>query len=102
MLVLNTTYHTDAGEEQLFLTWLTQYVLPEEEKLALLKRPRICRVLSQADGDEGATLCLQFEAADSAVLHRWWQVQARKRDEEMRRIFGEKVVGFSTLMEVVE
>lgn len=102
MLVLNTTYHVDAGQERLFLTWVTEYVLPEEEKLGLLRRPRVCRVLGQAADGQGTSYCVQLEAADTATVHRWWRALGHRREEEMRRVFGEKVVGFSTLMEVVE
>ena len=44
---------------------------------------------------------VQFEVENSAVLHRWHCEQGVKLNEEMLKIFKDKVVGFPTLMEVV-
>lgn len=100
MLIYNTTYQVDAEEEKNFLIWMHEFYIPETEKEGTLQSPRILRILSHRD--EGACFSIQFEVENSALLHRWHQEQGVKLNEEMIRLFKEKVVGFPTLMEVVE
>ncbi len=99
MLVFNTTYHVEGGQEKYFLIWMQEYYLPEVEKTGVLHSPRIARILSHRE--EGSCYSVQFEVEDSAGLHRWHTVQGVKLNEEMTKLFKDKVVGFPTLMEVV-
>lgn len=40
MLVYNTTYHVEDGQEKYFLIWMREFYLPEVEKGGMLR----CRV----------------------------------------------------------
>ena len=77
MLIYNTTYQVEEGQEDNFLIWIKEFYLPEVEKNGLLRAPRLVRVLSHRE--EGVRL-----------------------NEELLKIFKDKVVGFPTLMEVIE
>lgn len=99
MLVYNTTYHVEDGQEKYFLIWMQEYYLPEVEKTGILRSPRITRILSHCE--EGNCYSVQFEVEDSASLHRWHTEQGVKLNEEMMKLFKDKVVGFPTLMEVI-
>lgn len=99
MLVYNTTYHVEDGQEKYFLIWMQEYYLPEVEKTGILRSPRITRILSHRE--EGNCYSVQFEVEDSASLHRWHTEQGVKLNEEMMKLFKDKVVGFPTLMEVI-
>ena len=101
MLIYNTTYQVEEGQEDNFLIWIKEFYLPEVEKAGALHTPRIVRVLSHRE--EGSTCySLQFEVENSGVLHRWHLEQGTKLNEELVKIFQDKVVGFPTLMEVIE
>jgi hypothetical protein len=101
MLIYNTTYQVEEGQEDNFLIWIKEFYLPEVEKAGALYTPRIVRVLSHRE--EGSTCySLQFEVENSGVLHRWHLEQGTKLNEELVKIFQDKVVGFPTLMEVIE
>ena len=100
MLVYNTTYHVEDGQEKYFLIWMQEYYLPEVEKYGVLHAPRITRILSHRE-EGGECYSVQFEVENSAVLHRWHREQGVKLNEELLKIFKDKVVGFPTLMEVV-
>ena len=101
MLVYNTTYHVEEGQEKYFLIWMKDCYLPEVEKEGTLHAPRILRILSHRE--EGSTCySVQFEVESSALLHRWHCTQGVKLNDELLRMFKDKVVGFPTLMEVVE
>lgn len=100
MLLYNTTYHVETEEEKYFLIWLQEYYLPEVEKYGALKMPRVLRILSHME--EGSTcFSVQFEVENSAVLHKWHREQGVKLNEELLKMFKQKVVGFPTLMEVL-
>ena len=100
MLIYNTTYHVEEGEDKNFLIWIKKHYLPEEEKNGTLYAPRIARILSHI---EEGSICysVQFEVENSAKLHRWHQEQGVKLNEELLNIFKDKVIGFPTLMEVI-
>ena len=101
MLIYNTTYQVEEEQEDNFLIWIKEFYLPEVEKNGLLRAPRLVRVLSHRE--EGSTCySLQFEAESSAILHRWHMGQGVRLNEELLKIFKDKVVGFPTLMEVIE
>lgn len=100
MLIFNTTYHVEETQEKYFLIWLQEYYLPEVEKCGLLHAPRIARILSHRE-EGGNCFSVQFEVEDSAHLHRWHREQGVRLNEELQKIFKDKVVGFPTLMEVL-
>ena len=49
MLIYNTTYHVEEGQEKYFLTWMQEFYLPEVEKHGALYAPRIARILSHIE-----------------------------------------------------
>lgn len=100
MLIYNTTYHVEEDQEKYFLIWMQEVYLQEVEKTGLLKAPRIVKVLSHRD-EGSACFSVQFEVEDSATLHHWHQSQGARLNEELVKIFKDKVVGFPTLMEVI-
>ncbi len=100
MLIYNTTYHVEEDQEKYFLIWMQEVYLQEVEKTGLLRSPRMVRVLSHRD-EGSACFSVQFEVEDSATLHHWHQLQGAKLNEELVKIFKDKVVGFPTLMEVI-
>lgn len=100
MLIYNTTYHVEESEEKYFLIWIKEHYLPEIEKEGTLQAPRITRILSHIE-EGSACFSVQFEVTDSAQLHRWHQRQGVRLNEEMMKLFKDKVVGFPTLMEVI-
>ena len=75
--------------------------IPEVEQSGELRNPRILRILSHKEQDSEC-FSLQWEVEDSAALHRWHTKQGARLNEEMLKIFKDKVIGFPTLMEVIK
>lgn len=100
MLVYNITFHTEDEVHDHFLIWLKESYIPETEAHGVLSSPRLCRILSHRD--EGTAYSLQWEVDDSASLHRWHMEKGAKFNEELAKMFKNKVVGFPTLMEIVK
>ena len=67
----------------------------------LLDKPRLCKILSHHDEDSEC-FSLQFEVESSARLHEWYVKHGEKLLQEMQKVFKDKAVGFTTLMEVIE
>ena len=100
MLIYNTTYQVDDEVTNNFVIWIKECFISEVEKTGDLKNPRLCKILSHRD--EGVSFSLQWEVENSTILHRWHIEQGSKLNEELVKLFKDKVVGFPTLMEVME
>ena len=100
MLIYNTTFQVDDEIHDNFLIWMKESYIPQVEQKGMLKQPRICRVLSHRD--EGSCYTLQWEVESSGILHRWHLEQGLLLNDELEKLFKQKVVGFPTLMEVIE
>lgn len=101
MLIYNTTYHVTTADARNFVIWLNECYIPETEQSGELKNPRILHILSHKE-DDSECFSLQWEVEDSAALHRWHTRQGARLNEEMLKIFKDKVIGFPTLMEVIK
>ena len=100
MLIYNTTFHVDMDDARNFVIWLNECYIPEAEKTGDLKNPRIMRILSHKEQDSEC-FSLQWEVEDTTVLHKWHVAVGGSLNEEMTKIFKDKVLGFPTLMEVI-
>lgn len=100
MLIYNTTFHVEMEDARNFVIWLNEYYIPEVEKSEKLKNPRILRILSHQE-QNSECFSLQWEVENSATLHHWHTEQGASLNEEMMKVFKDKVIGFPTLMEVV-
>ena len=101
MLIYNTTYQVGIDDARNFVIWLTECYIPEVEKHGALSHPRLTQILSHQESDSEC-FSLQWEVEDSAALHKWHTAQGMALNEEMLKIFKDKVVGFPTLMEVIK
>ena len=100
MLIYNTTFQVDDEVHDNFLIWIKENYIPEVQSYEALKFPRICKILSHREN--GSSYSLQWEVENSGLLHRWHLEQGVKLNEEIAKIFKDKVIGFPTLMEVIE
>jgi hypothetical protein len=101
MLVYNTTYQMELNDAREFVIWINECYIPQVLTHGALKNPRLLRILSHKD-QETECFSVQWEVEDSAQLHRWHTEQGMHLNEELGKVFKDRVVGFSTLMEVIE
>lgn len=102
MLIFNTTYAVSAEDLACFLAWTREQMIPSIHADGALREGRLARILRHDDNDEGYSFSLQFMVDDSEVLHKWYLRQGKDLQAQMNRIFAQRVVGFNTLMEVIE
>ncbi|MBQ8593944.1 MAG: DUF4286 family protein [Bacteroidaceae bacterium] len=101
MLIYNTTYNIDQNDARNFVIWMHDFYIPQVTEHGTLKNPRMTRILSHK---EESTECfsVQWEVEDTRALHHWHVAQNVSLQAEMMKLFKDKVVAFSTLMEVIE
>lgn len=100
-MLFNTTYQVDVEEARNFVIWLHECYIPKVEQQGILSHPRIARVLSHREQDSEC-FALEFQVKDTASLHHWYSHNGIEFEKEIRKMFGKKVVWFSTLLEVIE
>lgn len=101
MLIYNTTYTVPVADARNFVIWIKETFIPQTQSDETLSAPRLLRILSHHD-EESECFSLQFRVESSAALHQWYVKQGQKLANEMQKLFDERIVGFSTLMEEIE
>lgn len=100
MLVYNTTYTMAEGDARNFVIWIKESYLPRVEKDGVMKNGRLLRILNHHD-QETECFGLQLEVEDSATLHQWYVRQGKALNDELVKMFKERIAGFSTMMELI-
>lgn len=101
MLIYNTTFQVNVDDAQNLVIYLHEQYLPEAAKSGVMKNGRMCRILSHMDNDSEC-FSVQFEVEDTAQLHKWYSTDGVRLNNEMLKLFKNKVVGFPTMMEIIE
>lgn len=101
MIIYNTTYQMPEADARGFVIWVHQVYFPRVSELGMMQNGRLSRILSHKEQDSEC-FAVQFEVESTALLHSWFVKQGQALNQEMLRMFEERVVGFSTIMEVIE
>lgn len=101
MLVYNTTYTMPVSDARGFVVWVHEVLIPRAEASGLMQKPRLLRILSHKEEDSEC-FSVQFDVEDTRALHLWYTREGHALGEEMTRIFDGRIVGFPTMMEVIE
>ena len=99
MIIFNTTYCLDQSVLQSGLLWLKENYIPKALASGQIHTPRLSKILSNET--EGANYSLQFMVESIDILEIWYQSTGDDLSQEMNQRFGEKMLGFSTLLEEV-
>ena len=83
MIIFNTTYHADNARKDEFIGWLKESYIPTVLEHGLLQEP-------------------QLTSPDTQALERWHEECGEALLAEMQKRFGDQVLGFSTLLEVID
>lgn len=84
-----------------FVIWVHQYMFPKVREYGFMQNGRLSRILSHKDADTEC-FAVQFEVESTARLHHWFAKQGQQLGEELLKTFENRVLGFSTMMEVIE
>ena len=103
MIVFNTTFHVDAAAHEEFVAYMLRVFLPTAVSSGDLTSPRLSRIFSDRGKEEemGFSYAMEFKVADSDTLEKWMKKERVKVITPLMEKFREKVVGFSTMMEII-
>lgn len=101
MIIYNTTYHVADEVQAEFIAWLRSEYVPRATAERLLLVPQLTRIIG-SERDGGASFALQFRAMSVNSLEIWHHNTGNELAKDLTRRFGNKVVGFSTLMEKLD
>ncbi len=99
MIIFNTTYCLDHSVCNSGLVWLRENYIPKALESGEVHTPRMLKILT--DESEGVNYSLQFRVESIEILEVWYRSTGDLLHHEMLKLFGEKMVGFSTLLEEV-
>jgi hypothetical protein len=100
MIIFNTTFCADTSEEENCLHWIRQHYIPRAITSGDMHSPLLSKIMS--DHTEGVNYSLQLHVADMQILEKWYEHTGDKLHTDLCKKFGEKVVGFSTLLKKIE
>lgn len=101
MLIYNTTYSMPIEDARSFVIWVKENYLPRVEADGTLTDGKLLRILNHHD-QTSECFGVQLSVPDSATLHKWFVRQGKPLADELVKLFEGRVVGFSTLMEVID
>lgn len=98
MIVYNTTFNAEETIAEEFINWLKKEYVPRAVETGKLIEPKLSSVLSP-DKESGRNYSLQFRIGSVDELDDWYKVCGYGLIQSLTDRFGNKVVGFSTLLE---
>ena len=101
MYIFNTTYHIESDIKEIFIAWLRDVYIPTAMHRDKLSEPQLCRVIAEEDTG-GDNFSLQFHVADPNRLETWYDETGADLDNAIREKFGDRVLGFNTLLEIID
>lgn len=101
MIIYNTTYNSDNSVAVAFIKWLRTRFIPQAIQSGDLKEPRLAHLMVENDGKSNS-FSLQFTVENVDTLEKWYKEFGAELIREMECSFNQKVVGFTTIMTVMD
>jgi len=100
MIVYNTTFHVEDDILTESIEFLKSEYIPCAIRNGLLVNPLLQRVMQNVEA--GTSLCVQFRVKDEKTLHDWIREEGAELQRKLVVRFGNKMAGFSTLLEEID
>lgn len=100
MIIYNTTFHIENDILEECLHYFRENYLPKAVSSGFLQHPCLRRILN-TPSEEGSSYCVQFHVKNMDTLNYWIQSEGAGLQKELVDHFGNKVVGFTTLLEEI-
>ncbi|NNE29020.1 MAG: DUF4286 family protein [Saprospiraceae bacterium] len=100
MILYNVTLNVDTDVHEDWLAWMKAIHIPDVMDTGCFKSYRICQLLRQAE--EGITYSIQYICEDTKTLHFYQVNHAPELQKEHQERYGDKVLAFRSLLEVIE
>ncbi len=101
MIIFNTTYNASNDSAVPFIKWLRTRYIPFATESGELKDARLAHLMVENDGKSNS-FSLQFVVENVDTLEKWYHKYGAELVHELEEKFGQKVVGFTTIMTVMD
>ena len=100
MIVFNITTKVHPAVNDAWLQWQLDHYIPTIMAFGLFSGYQLHRLLEQ-DDKEGNTFTLQFKATDLRNYEMYMQQHATQMQQKSFQQWGDKIISFRSVMEVV-
>ena len=101
MILYNVNCHMDHSMAEEWLLWMETVHIPEVMATGCFQSYRILKVLTHATDDEGVNYSIQYDAACMADYERYRDQFAPTLQQKTREKYGDQLLAFRTLLEVI-
>lgn len=101
MILYNVTISIDQVVEIQFVEWLRNKHIQDVLDTGCFKSARLTRLTSHTQPDT-TNYSIQYLAESQKDLNKYYKVHAPRLREEGQKLFGDKMQGFRTELEVLE
>lgn len=102
MITYNTTFMMHPTTEGEFIAFMREVYVPGILAEGVLRSPRLKRIEQHNEDDDALSFALSFEVETAEQLSQYLSTSAHRMPTLLVERFGERVVGFTTLMHEVE
>ncbi len=100
MIIFNTTFHIEDDIHSDCIAFLKDDYIPSAIQSGFLHQPRLAFIHRQYE-EKGVSYSLQFHVKNVETLNHWLDTEGQTLQSEIVKRFGNKVMGFVTLMEEI-
>lgn len=101
MIIFNTTFHVEDEVKDDYISFMKEAYIIEAANSGFLHEPRFARVHAQHE-ESGTSYALQFKVKNVETLNHWLDTQGVTLHEKLTTRFGNKALGFVTLLEEID
>lgn len=99
MYIINTTFSVDSTVYDEWMKWMKEEYFTTATKDGQLTSPKIYKVM--VEEEQGPTLSVQLQAEKTAYVNAWLTSKCNALTQTMRAKFGDKVLGFTTILQEI-
>jgi hypothetical protein len=100
MFIYNVTTKVDPSVHEIWVEWMKQTHIPAVMGSGCFSEFQFAKLL-ELDDTDGPTYAVQYRAVSKADYNRYLEIHANKLRNEVFAVWGNKVIAFRSLMQVV-
>jgi hypothetical protein len=101
MIIFNTTFLVEDDICDEYTRFMREFYIIEAMNSGFLQEPRFARIHAQHE-ESGTSYSLQFKVKNVDTLNHWYATDGEVLQKELTRRFGDKALGFVTLLEEID
>ena len=101
MLVFNTTYLVSHEKHDAWHKWLYEHHIPAMVDSGYFSKPQVAKVLTN-EQQNGVSFSVQFHIENMALLEAWNEKYTKAFLADFSKRFGQEILLFSTVLEIIE